>query len=39
MAHHINPPDPDPDRAPGPDAGGSVRPGETPPAESSTPGA
>ncbi|WP_189530405.1 DUF6480 family protein [Streptomyces roseolilacinus] len=39
MTHHINPPDPDPDRTPGLDAGGSVRPGETPPAEGSTPGA
>ncbi|MCP9960083.1 MULTISPECIES: DUF6480 family protein [Streptomyces] len=39
MTHHINPPDPDPDRTPGLDAGASVRPGDTPPAEGSTSGA
>ncbi|MCP9946945.1 DUF6480 family protein [Streptomyces somaliensis] len=39
MTHHINPPDPDPDRTAGLDAGGSAVPGDTPPAEGSTSGA
>ena len=32
-------PDPDPDSTPGLEAGGGVRPGDTPPGESSTSGA